>query len=169
MFLIIMVNYNKLINKYYKKDGKNLTGDIKINNAERMSNKYHNELRLEKKEKHRYLLLHELLNEVPFHLHNDQIRQIEFWLTSFNQEFKNFHRQSSEKTILLAFIMIQRKQTNPKLRVDKFTISKKYKLTPPVFELIQNRLIFELMRTTPLTYNQSRHYNHEILIKEGKK
>lgn len=145
-----------------------MTADIKINHAERMSNKYHNKIRLEKKGKHRYLLLHELIKEVPFQLRQDQITQIEYWLNSFNDNFKNFHRTSSEETIILAFIMIQRKKTNPKLQVEKFTISKKYKLTTSVFELIQNRLIFELMRTTPLIYNQSKYYNHNILVKEGK-
>ena len=163
-----MVDYNRLINKYYKTDGKNLTGHIKIHKAEKMSNKYHRERRLEATEKHRYLLLQELLKETPFRLTENQIRQIEYWLTSFNDNFKNFHRKSSEKTIILAFIMIQRKKVNPKLQVEKFTISRKYNLTNQVFELIQNRLIFELMRTTPLTYSQAKHYNHEILQKEGR-
>lgn len=168
MSLIIMVNYNKLINKYYKKDGADMTANIKTHKAERTSNQYHKQRRLEAKAKHRYLLLNELLKEVPFHLQKDQTDQIEYWLTSFNDNFKKFHRKSSEETIILAFIMIQRKKANPKLQVEKYSISKKYNLTSPVFELIQNRLIFELMRTTPLTYNQSKRYNHDILIKEGR-
>lgn len=163
-----MTDYNRLINKYYKTDGKNLTGHIKIHKAEKMSNKYHRERRLEATEKHRYLLLQELLKETPFRLTENQIKQIEYWLTTFNDNFKNFHRKSSEETIILGFIMIQRKKANPKLQVEKFTISRKYNLTNQVFELIQNRLIFELMRTTPLTYSQAKHYNHEILQKEGR-
>lgn len=163
-----MSDINRLINKYYRKDGKNLTGNIKIHKAEKMSNKYHRERRLEATEKHRYLLLQELLNEIPFRLTTSQTRQIEYWITTFNDNFKNFHRKSSEKTIILGFIMIQRKKANPKLQVEKFTISRKYNLNNQVFELIQNRLIFELMRTTPLTYAQAKHYNHEILLKEGR-
>lgn len=164
-----MVDYNRLINKYYKKDGKNITGNIKIHKAEKMSNEYHRQRRQEAREKHRYLLLQELVKETPFNLTPSQINQIEYWITSFNNNFKNFHRKSSEETILLAFIMIQRKKVNPKLQVEKFTISRKYKLNNQVFELIQNRLIFELMRTTPLTYSQAKHYNHEILIKKGRR
>ena len=163
-----MTNINKLLNKYYKKDGKNLTAHVKINKAEKMSNKYHNQRRLETTEKHRYLILQELLKETPFELSQDQITQIRYWLSTFNKNFKNFHRKSSEETIILGFIMIQHKKANPGLQIEKFTISRKYHLTPAVFELIQNRLIFELMRTTPLTYNQAKHYNHEILIKEGR-
>ena len=115
-----------------------------------------------------YLLFQELLNEIPFHLNKNQVKQIGYWLKKFNKDFKQFHRRSSEKTIILAFIMIQRKNVKPKIQVDKFGICKKYNLTPPVFELIQNRLIFELMRTTELTYNQSKYYDHELLIKEGR-
>ena len=63
--------------------------------------------------------------------------------------------------------MIQQKHTNPRLNVEKYTISQKYNLNNTVFETIQNKLIFKLMRTLPLTYNQARHVNHEILIKEG--
>ena len=163
-----MTNINKLINKYYKSDGKDLTAQVKIHKAEKMSNKYHKQRRLEATEKHRYLLLQELLNEAPFQLTPDQTTQIKYWLTTFNSNFKNFHRKSSEKTIILGFIMIQQKKANPNLQVEKFTISRKYNLTPAVFELIQNRLIFELMRTTPLIYSQAKHYNHEILIKEGR-
>lgn len=163
-----MTNYRKLIRKYYKKEGKNNTEHIKIHPSEKTSNNYQYQRRLEAKQKHRYLLLQELLKEIPFHLDESQIAQIEYWLTTFNKNFKNFHRKSSEKTIILAFIMIQRKKTNPKMQVEKFSINKKYNLTYPVFELIQNRLIFELMRTTPLTYSQSKHLNHEILIKEGR-
>ena len=157
-----MVDYNRLINKYYKTDGKNLTGHIKIHKAEKMSNKYHRERRLEATEKHRYLLLQELLKETPFRLTENQIKQIEYWLTTFNDNFKNFHRKSSEETIILGFIMIQYKQANPKISINRYKICKKYKLTHSIFELIQNRLIFELMRTTPMTYTQAKYYNQYL-------
>jgi hypothetical protein len=162
-----MNNIRYLINKYYKKDGKNMTATPRISPAERTSTKYHKKIRLEAKKKHRYLLFQELLKEIPFHLNKTQTKQIEYWIGKFNDNFKNFHRRSSEKTILLAFIMIQRKQTNPKIRIEKYSICNKYNLTSPVFELIQNRLIFELMRTTPMTYLQSKQYDHNILMNEG--
>ena len=163
-----MTDYNRLINKYYRPDGKNPTGNIKINNAEIISNEYDKTLKSDNRRKHRHLLLDELLNETPFRLKETQILQIRYWIDNFNEDFKGFHRRSSNETIILAFIMIQRKNTNPKLNVEKFSISRKYNLTNPVFINIQNQLIFELMRTTPLTYSQAKHYNHEILQKEGR-
>ena len=163
-----MSDINRLINKYYRKDGKNLTGNIKINNAEIISNEYDKTLKSDNRRKHRHLLLDELLNEIPFRLNETQTLQIRYWIDNFNEDFKGFHRRSSNETIILAFIMIQRKNTNPKLNVEKFSISRKYNLTNLVFESIQNKLIFRLMQTTPLLYNQQVYVNHEIL-QEGKK
>lgn len=160
-----MTNYTELIKKYYRNDGENMTATPKITSAERSSNEYHRKVRQAALKKHRHLILDELINEIPFRLTEPQILQIRYWIDNFNDNFKNFHRKSSNETIILAFIMIQRKKVNPKIQVERFTISRKYNLTHPVFETIQNRLIFELMRTTQLVYNQSRYYNHEILKK----
>jgi hypothetical protein len=163
-----MTDIKKLLNKYYKPDGENMTADVKINPAERFSNKYHNTIRQEQKNKHRYLLLQQLLNETPFYLNEDQIQQIQYWIDTFNDNFKEFHRQASEETIILALIFIQRKQTHKDTQIYRYKISSKYNLTTPVFTTIQNQLIFQLMRTTPLTYSQKKHLDNHILQKRGR-
>ena len=122
---------------------------------------------MEANRRNRHLLLDQLLNEIPFRLNNPQIEDIRKWINEFNPYWKDFHRQASDETILLAFIMIQRKQQNKRLKVERFSISRKYNLTEAVFITIQNQLIFELMRATPLTYTLSKKYNHEILEKKG--
>ena len=164
-----MTDINKLIRTYYTADGENMTATPRKDKRECVSNEYNQQIKQESNRKNRHLILDQLLNETPFTLSEPQIQQIRYWIDTFNPYWKQFHRQASNETILLAFIMIQRKDTNPKIRVQRFSISRKYKLTPAVFENIQNRLIFLLMKTTPLTYNQSKHYNHEILIKQGHK
>ena len=153
---------NKLLQKYYRKEGENTTAHIKIHPAERNTNEYHQKIRQEANRKNRYLILQQLINEAPFHITQTQQDQIMYWINTFNTNFKNFHRRSSEETIILAFIMIQYKQSNPKMSINRYKICKKYKLTHPIFELIQNRLIFELMRTTPMTYNQSVYYDQYL-------
>ena len=135
--------------------------------AEKTTNEYNKKIRLEIACKNRHLILDQLLLEIPFHLNQSQVQQIRYWIDTFNKDFKNFHRQSSNETIILALIFIQRKKVNPRLHVTKYTISKKYNLTTPIFEVIQNKLIFQLMKTTPLTYTQAKHYNHDILVKKG--
>ena len=164
-----MTDINNLIRTYYTADGENMTATPRKDKRECVSNEYNQQIKQESNRKNRHLILDQLLNETPFTLSEPQIQQIRYWIDTFNPYWKQFHRQASNETILLAFIMIQRKDTNPKIRVQRFSISRKYKLTPAVFENIQNRLIFLLMKTTPLTYNQSKHYNHEILIKQGHK
>ena len=143
-----MTDINKLISKYYRPDGKNKTGNIKLNKAEIISNEYDQQLKTDHRRKHRHLLLDQLLNEIPFRLTNPQIQQIRYWIDTFHPYWKQFHRQASDETILLAFIMIQRKQQNKRLKVNRFTISRKYNLTNAIFITIQNQLIFQLMRTT---------------------
>ena len=162
-----MTDINKLISTYYTSDGENPTGTPKKTKRERYTNEYNQQQRLEANRRNRHLLLDQLLNETPFRLRKDQINEIRYWIDTFNNYWKHFHRQASNETILLAFIMIQRKQQNKRIKIERYTICQKYNLTPAIFINIQNQLIFELMRTTPLTYNQSEYYNHEILEKNG--
>ena len=95
-----MTDINRLLNKYYRPDGKNRTGNIKINNAEIISNEYDKTLKSDNRRKHRHLLLDELLNETPFHLHENHITQIRYWIDHFNTDFKDFHRRASNETII---------------------------------------------------------------------
>ena len=162
-----MTDINKLITTYYNRDGENITATPKKTKKERYTNEYQQKQRLEANRKNRHLLLDQLLNEIPFRLTPGQIEDIRKWINTFNPYWKDFHRQASDETILLAFIMIQRKNSNKRLKVERFTISRKYNLTNSIFITIQNQLIFELMRTTPLTYTLSKKYNHEILEKKG--
>ena len=163
-----MSNIETLLQKYYKKEGANLTAQQKINKAEKHRPEYNKKLKREQYRKNRHLILKQLLNEIPFTLKPYQITQIKYWIDRFNNEFKSFHRNSSNETILLAFIMIQHMNNNKGIKVNKYSISKKYNLTPAIFETIQNQLIFRLMKTTELRYSQSRHYDHEMLNKETK-
>ena len=159
------MSINQLINKYYKPDGKNKTGTIRVNKAEKHTPEYNKKLKREQYRRNRHLILDKLLNEIPFHLEPNQVTQIRYWIDRFNNNFKEFHYNSSNETIILAFIMIQWKQKYPKLYVANMPICKQYELTTPKFELIQNRLIFQLMKTTELTYNQSKYVNHNLLEK----
>lgn len=129
--------------------------------GERYTKEYKRKLNQEAQRKHRHLLLDSLLNETPFNLPKYQVNQIRYWIDRFNNDFKNFHRRSSNETILLAFIFIQRRNLNPYVQIEKYTISNKYNLTTPIFETIQNRLIFQLMKTTELRYNQKEYLDLE--------
>ena len=152
-----MTDISKLIGKYYKKQGENMTSEFKINRAEKHTPKYNRKLKKQQYNRHRHLILDELLTEIPYRFTDSEIQGVRYWIDRFNDDFKEFHRQSSNETIILAFLLIYWKQKNPKLNISRLSIAKQYDLNEAKFTLIQNRLIFQLMRTTELTYNQSKY------------
>lgn len=158
-----MTDIENLLNKYYKKIGQNATAIETPTNAEKHTSNYNTRLKREQYNRHRHLILDELLTEIPYHYTKHEITTIRYWIDRFNDNFKDFHRTSSNETIILAFLMIYQKQKNPKIKVSELPISQKYDLTENRFTLIQNRLIFQLMRTTELTYSKAKHVNHEYL------
>ena len=162
-----MTEINQLINKYYKNDGLNNTGSNRRVKGEMTSKKYYNDERQEASKQNKHLILDQLLNEIPFRLNQKQVLQIRRWIDLFNNDWKEFHRQASNETIILALIFIQHKQANPKIRTYEYSITTKYDLTDRKFEVIQNNLIFQLMKHTPFTYTLSKKYDHEILNKKG--
>ena len=151
-----MTNYERLLKKYSKSY---VPGECH-------SPEYQLQNKITQRIKNRHLILDELLLEIPFKLHEYEIQRIRYFIDTFT-DFKTFHRRVSNETILLAFIFLMRTLTNPKTDVEKFRISKKYGLTNPVFRLIICRLNEQLMMTAPLILRQTRHYNQEILYKEG--
>lgn len=155
-----MTNINRLLNKYYTSEGGNLTAHDKINKAEKTSREYNIKQKREQYRRNRHLILDQLLTEIPFTLTNNQVQQIRFWIDRFNDNFKDFHKNSSNETIILAFIMIQWREKYPKTNISDYSITTKYDLNNQKFTLIQNRLIFQLMRTTELTYTQSKYVNN---------
>ena len=156
-----MTEINQLINKYYKNDGLNNTGSNRRVKGEMTSKEYYNNERQEASKQNKHLILDQLLNEIPFRLNQKQVQQIRRWIDLFNNDWKEFHRQASNETIILALIFIQYKQANKGIKLEKYTITEKYKLTPAIFETIQNELIFQLMKTTELRYSQNKYYDHE--------
>ena len=164
-----MTDIKKLIHRYYTPDGKNMTAKTKKDPRERYTNEYNKQRKQEINRRHKHIILNDLLQETPIQLNKTEIQTIRYWIDTFNNEFKTFHRQSSNETIILAFIIIQAMKTNPKIRIEDYRICTKYHLNKDKYTLIQNRLIFQLMKTTPLVYNQARYVNHTLIEKGRRK
>ena len=156
-----MSNIEQLFQKYYTPEGKNPIAYEKRHRAEHTSKEYWNRQRQDKALKHKHLILDQLLNEINFTIKPYQIRQIRYWIDRFHKDFKNLHRQSTNEAIILALIMIEYKQDNPKMDIGTMKISRKYGLTNHKFTIIQNRLIHQIMRTTELQYNQAIYVNQQ--------
>lgn len=158
-----MTNITTLLKRYYKNEGKNTTAYPKTHKAEHTSKEYRNKQRQTAGQKHKQLILDTLLNETKFTLKPYQIEQLRYWINRYHKDLKSLHRQSTLETIILALILIQYKQNNPKIDIGTMRISRNHQLTNHKFTIIQNRFIFLLMKTTPLTYNQAKYTNQEVL------
>ena len=163
-----MSNIEQLLQKYYTPEGENTTAYEKRHRAEHTSKEYWNRQRQETALKHKHLILNELLNEINFNIKPYQIQQVRYWIDRFHKDLKNLHRQSSNETIILALIMIEYKQDNPKMDIGTMKISRKYGLTNHKFTIIQNRLIHQIMKTTELRYNQAKYANQESFPSDDK-
>ena len=163
-----MSNIEQLFQKYYNPEGQNLTAYEKRHRAEHTSNQYRNKQLQTARLKHRHLILDQLLNEINFTVKPYQIERVGYLIDRFNTDLKNLHRQSSDETIILALIMVQYKQENPKMDIGTMRISRKYKLTNHKFTIIQNRLIHQIMKTTELQYSQEKYVNQESFPSECK-
>lgn len=135
--------------------------------AERYSNEYQNKINQEAARKNRHDILGELMAEVPFIVKKSHEDTIRMWIDDFSVDFKDFHRQASDEAIILAFIFLMRKEDYPYLNVSNYSISRKYGLTPKMFELIVCRLVLKMLKTMPIIYRQSVRKDHDVLQKTG--
>lgn len=136
--------------------------------GERRSTKYNNRKKTEAKIQNRIRLLNQILQELPemLLLNKDQVMLCENLIQTF-VNFNYLHRRASEETILLSFIFYQLKLDKPGIKIEKYNISHKYKLTTPVFVNIVSRIANYYMLHSPINIRQTLAYDHELLIKNG--
>jgi hypothetical protein len=138
--------------------------------GERRSTEHNRKRKREEKRKNRHLLFDELLLETKtlIFTHNEK-KLIRYLIDDFNNDFQYLHRRASEKCIILAFMFFLKKLETPQIRLDRYSICKKYGLTDHVFELILCRLTLKFMHRTPIRPRPHTKDNHDILIREGKR
>jgi len=138
--------------------------------GEMRSTEHNRKRKREEKRKNRHLIFDELLLEAKTLIFTpNQKKLIRYFIDDFNKDFKYFHRRASEECIILAFMFFVKKIETPEIRLERYNICKKYKLTDHVFELILCRLALKLLHKIPIKPRPYTKDNHEILIKEGKR
>ena len=157
-----MTDIDRLIDKYYSNDGKNTTANLKHHKAETTSNEYKKQQRMQYNQRLHQAQLTELINEVEFELTPSEINQIRYWIKLFNTDWKQLHRQASNKTIILAMMFMHLKQRDKSVQVSDYKICTDYRLSENKLITIQNNITFLLMKTTPLQYNKQVFLKHEI-------
>lgn len=139
--------------------------------GEKRSNETQQRIRHEAKRKNRHLILDQIINEAPaLQLKETDIRMIRYLIDEFNTEFQTLHRRASEETIILAFIFYVKLINKSSIRLESYRVTRKYKLTNHVFQLIISRMLLKFMEKCPIRpYNNYHKDEHEILIKTGER
>lgn len=137
--------------------------------GETRSKKYETRIKQQKRLKQRLIKLDLLLLETKTLLITPaQKKQIQYLICTHSSNFKKLHGNASEETIILAFIFYTKKTENPQIKIDRYTITKKYNLTHHTFETIICRLLKHTLEKTPIKPTLTTDYNHETLLKKGK-
>ena len=152
----IMTDYQKLLDKY----------SHEYVHGEKRSSAYRSKIRQESRLKNRLLLADQLFLELNSHLNKNQKDRVKYLVKIFDFDFKYLHRQASEETIILAFIMFIKKLQTP-IDLNDYKVCKKYELTDAIFELIICRALDYVMMNSDLYITESTMDNHEILLNGG--
>lgn len=136
-------------------------------NGEKRTPEYEKTIKQQQRLKQRLIKLDLLLNETPVNINPAQRRQIQHLIIEHNN-FKKLHGNASEETIILAFIFYTKKIETPQIKIDRYTVSQKYKLTHNTFETIICRLLQHTLMNTPIKPTTNTKIEHEKLLKQGR-
>ena len=148
------MNYQELLHKYSEP----------YVPGEKRSREYEREIKRKQRLKRRLVKLDIMLNEASVLFVNaDQKKQLQFLIKRYSNSFKKLHGKASEETIILAFIFYLKKMDDPLIQIQKYRISKKYKLTHNTFETIIIRLTADYFSNKYIIPDISTEYDHEVL------
>lgn len=153
----IMTDYQNLLDKY----------SHEYVHGEERSSGYRSKIRQESRLKNRLLLADQLFLELNSYLNKNQKDRVKYLVKIFDNDFKYLHRQASEETIILSFIMFIKKLESPKFELNNYSVCKKYNLTDTIFELIICRVLDYFMMNSDLYITESTRDNYEILLNGG--
>lgn len=133
------------------------------------SKEYERRIKQQKRLNERLDLTDTLFNEVTFPLHQYQKNQIKDLVRKHSKNFKKLHGNASQETIIVAFIFyIKKQEEKTDIKIQRYRLARKYKLTHNTFETIICRLIkltleeLYLLPSENIYYDNNIHYKGEI-------
>ena len=151
----MMVDYQELIDKYNEP----------FVPGEKRSSEYEKKIKREQRLKARLVKLDLILNDAKTSLVTPaQKEQVQFLIKRHSHEFKELHRTVSEETIILAFIFYVKMMDDVSVKIDRYTVSKKYDLTHNTFETIICRLAKQYILKGSIPQMLTTDYDHEVLL-----
>ena len=153
-----MSKINYLLDKY--ESGEYVPGEYET--SKRYKQRY-NKQQLSK----RLHILEDLLHEEPkLNLKPGEKEQIKYLLVKCNN-FKEIYNHGKEEMIILAFIFYIKLGDNSMVRLDTWSICKKYCLNNRVYSIIITRVLKTILKTQPLQITPTTRYDHDILEKQS--
>ena len=151
----MMVDYQELIDKYNEP----------FVPGEKRSSEYEKKIKREQRLKARLIKLDLILNDAKTLLVTPAHKeQVQFLIKRHSHEFKELHRTVSEETIILAFIFYVKMMDDVSVKIDRYTVSKKYDLTHNTFETIICRLAKQYILKGSIPPMLTTDYDHEVLL-----
>ena len=105
-----------------------------------------------------------LFTEIPFHLTSSDKEQVRHLIQMY-PNFKDLHKRASNETIILAFIYYTKIPHNTDIKLNNYTITRKYQLTHNTFELIICRLALNYLQQVYIIPNEPHDIDHNLLYK----
>lgn len=150
-----MVNYQELIDKYSQP----------YVPGEKRSSEYEKKIKREQRLKRRLIKLDLILNDAKTLLVSQvQKEQVQFLIKKHSHQFQFLHRTASEETIILAFIFYVKMMDDVGVKIDRYSVSKKYKLNHNTFETILCRLARIYTWNRIICPSLTTDYDHEIML-----
>ena len=125
------------------------------------SPEYEKKIKRKQRQENKKQIAEDLFQEVPFHLTTDEKEQVQH-LIEIYPNFRDLHGKASNETIILAFIFYV-KMNSKQIKIDRYTITTKYRLTHTTFEIIICRLVKNYLKHIYILPRQTETKKHDII------
>ena len=132
--------------------------------GETRTSEYEKQIKQKQSIKDKLEIAETLFHETPFHLTDNDKEQVRHLIRMY-PNFKDLHKTASNETIILAFIFYIKINQNTSIRIQKYTITRKYNLTHNTFEIILCKLILNYLREVYIIPTEPSDIDHNILYK----
>ena len=117
--------------------------------------------------KKRLRILDQLILEAPrLNLTRFEKEKVQYLIEKYSC-FRKLYNHAATETIILAFIFYVKIDSDSNIKVEKWSICKKYKLNTRTYSLILTRLFSLTLKKKPLPIKKTTSYYHSILEKQS--
>jgi hypothetical protein len=132
--------------------------------GETRTSEYEKQIKQKQSIKDKLEIAETLFTETPFHLTLQDKEQVRHLIRMY-PNFKDLHKRASNETIILAFIYYTKIPNNTDIKLNNYTITRKYNLTHNTFELIICRLTLNYLKEVYIIPTTPNDIDHNLLYK----